>query len=172
MSEPLAEVIARLQERMRPHAVSPVTATRKATDTTVAMTGGPSGDRGSVLDGTRLGTGRRPRVNTNANRRNGGRYGGTFRPNAAHFAGNPVPAMARTTAPAVTPSHGIRVAGTRVAPGVTLAEAEAAGTDGGYRGWASARQNLARDAGDVLDAGESYPTGTTASGRLSPSPRY
>jgi hypothetical protein len=151
MSEPLAEVIARLQERMRPHAVSPVTATRKATDTTVAMTGGPSGDRGSVLDGTRLGTGRRPRVNTNANRRNGGRYGGTFRPNAAHFAGNPVPAMARTTAPA---------------------EAEAAGTDGGYRGWASARQNLARDAGDVLDAGESYPTGTTASGRLSPSPRY
>jgi hypothetical protein len=174
VSEPLADVIARMQDRYRPHAqASPVTATRKATDSATAMTGGPSGDRGSVLAGAPMQPPTRPRrVNTNANRRNGGKYGGTFQPTAAHFAGNPIPAMARATAPDVMPTHGARVAGTRVAAGVTLSEAEASGADGGYRAWQAARQNLARDAGDILPTGESYPTGITASGRLSPSPRY
>jgi hypothetical protein len=168
MSEPLADVIARMQDRYRPHAVPPVTATRKTTDAATAMTGGPSGDRGSVLAGAPMQPPTRPRrVNTNANRRNGGKYGGTFRPTVAHFVGNPVPATERATAPDVMPSHGTRVAGR-----TNFEDAQVIGIDGGYRAWAIARQNLARDAGDILPTGESYPTGVTASGRLSPSPRY
>lgn len=167
MGESTADIITRLQERMRPHAVSPATVTRKPTDTATAMTGGPSGDRGAVLDGTRPGTGRHPRVNTNANKRGGGRYPGTFRVTAEYLAGSPVQATERATAPAVTPSHGTRVAGR-----TTLAQAEAIGTDGGYRAWVRARANLTRDTGEVPATGESYPRGTFPSGSLSPSARF
>jgi hypothetical protein len=81
---------------------------------------------------------------------------------------------APTTRPAygsVKPSNGIRVAkDTRAANGLPLDKARAAGEDNEYRAWASARGNLARDAGDVIEP--AYPAGRSKYGRLSPSPRY
>ena len=150
MSEPLADVIARLQERMRPHAVSPITAARKPTD---------SSPPGGVRDG--YGT----RKNTNANRRNGG---GScyYRPRAADYAGS-LPATTRPSAPNVTCVNGIKVAGM-----VNVQDARVIGEDNGYRQWSAARGNLARDAGDVLPAGTHYPNGLSRRGNLSPSPRY
>jgi hypothetical protein len=149
---------------LRPHAqASPVTARRLDTDTPLPVTGGPAGDRGSVLDGTRMSpSGKRRRRNTWSTR---GTY---FRPTAAHFAGNPVPATARATAPDVKRANGIRVAGD-----VSVKTARAIGDDNARRQWSSARGNLQRDAGDpVAERGESYPRGITRNGRLAPGARY
>jgi hypothetical protein len=151
MAEPLADVIARMQDRYRPHAVSPATATRKPGDTPP-----PAGVRNGY--GTRR--------NTNANRRNGG--GSVFyRPRADYYAGNPVPATARPTAPGVNPVHGIRVTGF-----TNVQDARVIGTDNGYRGWVTARANTERDAGDYLPLGSHYPRDLSARGNLAPTPRY
>jgi hypothetical protein len=140
-----------LAARMRPHAVSPVAVTRKATDT-------------SPPAGVRAGYGRR---NTLSGRKQGGRYPNTYRPRAADFANNPVPVTARSSAPNVARTNGIRVAGY-----TSLATARAMGDDNAQRQWSSARGNLKRDAGDATETGESYPRGISRTGKLAPSARY
>lgn len=86
----LSAAIARLQARYMPHVASPGTVRRLATDSPA-----PSG----------LAT-RYPRANTLSSRRRGGTAPNTFKPNAAYFANNPVPATARATAPNVRPAGG------------------------------------------------------------------
>lgn len=152
MSESTAEIIARLQVALRPHAqASPVTARRLATDSPPPT-------------GVRDGYGRR---NTLSGRKQGGRYPNTYKPRAADLANNPVPATARPSAPNVTRANGIRVAGY-----TSLATARALGDDNAQRSWSSARGNLQRDAGDPIGTGESYPRDISRTGRLAPSARY
>jgi hypothetical protein len=151
MSELQARIDA-LAVSLRPHAQSsPVTARRLATDTQPPA-------------GVRDGYGRR---NTLSGRKQGGRYPNTYRPRAADFANNPVPATARSSAPNVARTNGIRVAGY-----TSLATARALGDDNAQRMWSSARGNLQRDAGDVLPVGSMYPRDISPKGRLAPSARY
>jgi hypothetical protein len=157
-AEPLADVIARLQERLRPHAKAPVTATRKATDT-------------PPPNGVRDGYGE---ANTLSSRGRGGRYPNTYRPRAQDFAGMDA-ATTRPSYGGVKPANGIRVTSkaTRFVSGVTPEKAKAIGEDNGYRAWVTARTNTERDAGDVLPAsGAHYPADVSPKGNLSPSPRY
>lgn len=153
--------IAAMQSHYRAAGRAPVTATRKATDTDQPVNGGTSGDRGSVLAGTREGHGSRPRVNTMANRRNGG-SACFYRPDAEYLAGGG-PATTRPASGRVKPTGGRKVNGDRGAAG-------AASTDQSYREWAAKRAGLARDAGDVLPRGASYPASVTGSGNLYPRP--
>jgi hypothetical protein len=149
VSESTADIIARLQERLRPHAVSaPVTVRRLATDSH-APTG--ADDYGT-------------RKNTTANRRNGGRsmY---YRPKAEDFAGS-LPATARPAYGSVKPAGGRKIANG------DLEQTRADSENDAVRGWVSARQNLMRDAGDILPAGSTYPRGMTRSGNLAPQARY
>lgn len=127
--EPLAVIIERLRVATRPRAQEPVTLARKASDT-----GPPPGASERMPS----------RVNTNANRRNGG-GGMYYRPRAAHYAGNPVQVTARPTAPSVKRSAGIKVTRT-----VTREAARAMAEDNGLRQRARAQANLARDAGELL----------------------
>ncbi|HEY1705637.1 MAG TPA: hypothetical protein VGG75_38620 [Trebonia sp.] len=161
----LAESIARLDTLLR---TGTAPARSKRGDTPEPA----GGDRGNVLAGTaRGGNGRVRRRNTNANRRNGG--GSVYyRPDAAYFAGNPIPATARVSAPHITPVAGIKVAVDPSAPGYRAGDARAIGTDNGYRAWVSARGNLTRDAGDIPGGGESYPSGISKRGNLAPTARY
>lgn len=156
MSESTADIIARLSMRLQPHAASPVTASRKDTDTPP-----PAGVREGY--GTRR--------STMANRRNGG-ASVYYRPRAADYAGR-LPATTVPSAPSVKPaSNGTRVARDRIAAGMPLDDARVTGTDNGYRQWCAARANLQRDAGDDIGTGESYPREITARGNLGPSARY
>jgi hypothetical protein len=155
----LQALIDALAVSLRPHAASPVEARRKVTDST------PPANVGEGYG----------KPNTLSSRRRGGRYPNTYRPRAKDFAGmGPV-----TTRPAygsVKPANGERI--TRPAYGNgkpasrDVEAARAAASDNGYRAWVSARGNLARDAGDVLPAGEMYPRKVTRRGNLGPSPRY
>ena len=88
MSEPVSDILARLTVAMRPHAASPVAATRRASDSPAVTTG----DRGSVLSGTMRGYGRHPQQRI---KRPGTGGPSTFRPTAAYWAGSAVPATAR-----------------------------------------------------------------------------
>jgi hypothetical protein len=159
MSE-LQDRIDALTARMRPHAASPVTATRRATDSAP-----PAG----VRDG--YGT-----PNSLSSRRRGGRYPNTYRMRAADYAGNASGMLRnpvlRPTAPNVTRTNGLRVARDRTMGGMSPATAKAMGEDNGRRMWSSARGNLQRDAGDAIGTGESYPRGISRTGRLAPSARY
>ena len=154
MSESTADIIARLSMRLQPHAASPVTVRRLASDSPP-----PAG----VRDGY-------GKPNTLSSRRRGGRYPNTYRPNARDFAGSAMvtpPTMRPSSDGDVKPAGGIRLGDDK-----SLEAARSLGEDNGYRAWTSARVNVARDAGDVLPAGTSYPSGRTRSGNLSPSARY
>lgn len=142
MGESTADIIARLDALLR---TGSAPTRKRSTDSPAPVA---NADKGGALAGTRLGgDGKARKRNTNANRRNGG--GSVYyRPDAAYFAGNPVIATERVTAPSVTPAGGTRVAG-----GVTVEDARATGEGNGYRTWVAARENLARDTGDVLPAG-------------------
>jgi hypothetical protein len=148
--ERLSAIMARLEDRLRPHAASPVTARRKATDTPA-----PNG----------LAANYGWHRNTNMRTADGG-VSPTYKPRAADYAGS-IP-NARATAPDVVKVNGIRVVGT-----MTPENARATGEDNARRGWVTARGNLERDAGDVLpDAGAHYPSRVTPRGNLGPSARY
>ena len=116
--------------------------------------------------------------NTNDNRKRGGRIGGHFKPDAAHFAYNPVPATARVTA-TEKPQGGmpqkapVRYLVTENEDG-TKSRVRVHGTGDltpeQWRLWALERGNLARDTGDLPVPGTDYPCGLTAKGNPAPSP--
>jgi hypothetical protein len=124
----LSALAARLQGHYRPHAASPVTARRKSTDT-------------PAPNGLAEGYGK---PGTLSSRRRGGRYPNTFKPGAAYYAGNAVPATARATAPAVKPSGGRKlIDGNRALTGATSQDQFA-------RDRERARYNLAIATGEPL----------------------
>lgn len=151
MTDSIADSIARLQERYRPHAVSPVTVRRKPTDSPPpAGTGERMPDRAA---------------STMANRAMGARYPGTYKPRAEDFAGM-LPATTRPAYGSVTPASHRRIG---------LGGAEQARADGENQSrseWVAAREGVALAAGEVLPVGAHYPRYITRKGNLGPQARY
>jgi hypothetical protein len=143
VGESTADIIARMQERLRPHAVStPATVRRLATDSHA-----PAGadDYGT-------------RKNTMANRRNGGRSM-FYRPKAEDFAGS----LPATTIPA---SGRVKPGGGRKISNGDAEQARADSADQAYRDWTMQRTNLVTDTGDAWPA--MYPGDVSADGRILP----
>jgi hypothetical protein len=149
MSE-LSDRIAVMETHYRPHAVSPVTARRKVTDTP------PPAGVGNRMPNRA--------ANTMAGRKQGARFPGTYRPRAADFAGM-LPATTRPVFGSVKPSGGRRI-------GNSAEQARADGENQARSAWVTARANLERESGDVLPAGAHYPRHVTRKGNLGPSARY
>jgi hypothetical protein len=150
-NEPIADILARLQESMRPHAANPVTARRKVTDTP------PPND---------LAAGYGTRKNTMANVKNGG-HGVERDKRLGKLAYDAVPVTARPDFDAsVHPSGNRRIAGpatvTRVnadtgqierVASAALESARASGAHEGMRMQLRAQQNLAIAAGEMPGRG-------------------
>jgi hypothetical protein len=134
VSEPLADVIARMQARYRPHAASPVRATRKPTDTPPPA-------------GLESGYGA---ANSLSSRRRGGTYPNTYRPGAKDYAG-----MAEVSPPTTRPAYGSvkPSGGIRVTRNMPLEPARATGEDNGFRMRAQVRRNTAEAAGEMYSSG-------------------
>jgi hypothetical protein len=146
----LTAAIERMAGHYRPHAASPVTARRKASDTAA-----PAGVSERMPNRAR---------NTMAGRKQGARFPGTYKPRAADYAGMDAP----TTRPAygsVKPSGGRRI-------GINAEQAHADGENASRAAWVTARANIERESGDVLPAGAHYPRHVTRKGNLGPSARY
>lgn len=142
MSEPASDIIARLQERMRPHAVAPVTVRRKDTDTA-------HGRAGAVA------TPGYGEASTLSSRSRGGKYPNTYRPRAEDFAGE-LPATTRPAYGNVKPAGGRKIAGPatvkrngRRVPGKALLQARADSENEGMRAEVTRRHNLALAAGEL-----------------------
>lgn len=151
MTDPIADSIARLQARYRPHAASPVTTRRKPSDSPP-----PAGTGERMPNRSR---------NTMANRAAGARYPSTYRPRAADFAGM-LPATTRPAYGSVKPASQRRIGlgGTE--------QARADGENAARSAWVAARENTALAAGDILSVGAHYPSKITRGGNLGPSARY
>ncbi len=154
MAEPIADVIARLEQALLPRVkgTMPVTARRKPTDTPAP---GGTGER-------------YPHAGTLDSRKRGGSHPATYRPTAAELAMNATPATARLPYEgSVKPTGGIKLTGN-----MTPEDARAKAETDARRAWVTTRANIERDAGDTLGAGERYPRYVTPKGNLGPSATY
>lgn len=122
---------------------------RSASDSPAPVRG--AGDRGSAVAGV---TSRARPVRPSAQRIKRPGTGGpaSFRPTAEHFANNPVPAMARATAPDV-----MRTPGRKIAGAVTRNAAVAASESERQRSLVLQRTNSVRDNGETPAPGTMYP---------------
>jgi hypothetical protein len=143
MSESTADIIARMQARMRSRAASPATVRKLVTDTSSgrANAGVPTSGYGAA--------------NSLSSRRRGGKYPQAYRPRAEDYAGMD-PVTARPAFGSVKPSGGRKIAGAATVtrrgkrvPSVPLLQARADSENEGMRQEVTRRYNLALDAGEI-----------------------
>lgn len=104
--------------------------------------------------------------NTLANRKRGGQFPGTWKPNAEWLLSAPREPVTETPVyGGVKPSGGRRI-------GLKAEQARADSENAARSAWVSARASLERESGDVLPAGAHYPSYVRESGSLGPAARY